>query len=1052
MESQDVLIKWNSSSKRNRDRYGNSGGGDQSSDESTSSCSTSSTTTTNYVNRKAAYESCNSPTSQFGTCYSFVRKALQRFSLSSNTFYHSPRRASKSSTNRDTTSTSGFATLEDMPIELRNIEEKKSADPFGSGSPEMVNNVHGGGGSGTSGSHGGDPSTGPSKGFPLLGQRAGSLFHLSHNHNHPINGPLSASASVSIPGNPVTHGSTNSLLTSTPTTIKTNLNVNTNDGPSTAPVSRQNSLTSIIGGKVTTRRHSLFNMIRNSITKPIRKTVGKGSKSKESSPINSTTASPQHRPVKNKLTKGSSSSTTTTSSSTGVKLNGFLSQHRFSLPANLRRSSNHKSSPSKANNQFSKAKSTSINNNNNNCGNNGKHKMDSLSLDDPRGHLLSSQESTEASYEFNADTQKDSIDHSATDGSKSASGLAGCSLDESIVASVGDNDGDDEEEDAGPSEGDGKRPETIEEGDDMLMMIRTSVTATIAGGNSKRKREAWGKILQKSLSSDSLESKQSKQSRQQSTGTEAGTITTTTTNTATTTTTNTASGTSNSASTSESSSKLVAYYSMPELRLLMAGDEDEDNFDECGLRNIVNRNKPRLSEIHPITFLNSMGTGRRESKGSVIRNDSQDTQNALEDTFDHSILELATISCTSSGSGGKGDEPQPPPPLVPSSVPAVYPPSMIPVTLINKSSFEESSPNSRPPSSTSLKERLQLNLPSSSARSPSECSSTEGYYYDKMDKDGKTVRSLSVEYKPAICSSYRQGLRRFSASPSLLVSKPFFQLAPHTSGHETHPSVDSEESFVTIIPAGRSCRTGSGTIEASLGDEVDSFMDDVILDIDATSLGSTEEDEALCEQLTRPFVTVDTVGILGRASVHRTSSLGPSSPRLLNSSGTNSIANLSSSGVSPCPPLHVTPSSSAVCSSSGQADVSATPRASSGGGTAGGGESDDLASISTATTKSIPSLESSLKGREEEDEVDADCIEEEDGIIIDNDHSDEIKSNGSTPSPPANLHRYFHLFKCGELEEVIEQNVENLHVVKSYYSEHANSWCVVAEKVRVWTI
>ncbi|CAH1956909.1 unnamed protein product [Acanthoscelides obtectus] len=47
-------------------------------------------------------------------------------------------------------------------------------------------------------------------------------------------------------------------------------------------------------------------------------------------------------------------------------------------------------------------------------------------------------------------------------------------------------------------------------------------------------------------------------------------------------------------------------------------------------------------------------------------------------------------------------------------------------------------------------------------------------------------------------------------------------------------------------------------------------------------------------------------------------------------------------------------------------------------------------------------------------------------------------------------HRYYHVFREGELDQLIEKYVENLHVISSYY-DHA-SWCIVAEKVQVWTI
>jgi hypothetical protein len=48
------------------------------------------------------------------------------------------------------------------------------------------------------------------------------------------------------------------------------------------------------------------------------------------------------------------------------------------------------------------------------------------------------------------------------------------------------------------------------------------------------------------------------------------------------------------------------------------------------------------------------------------------------------------------------------------------------------------------------------------------------------------------------------------------------------------------------------------------------------------------------------------------------------------------------------------------------------------------------------------------------------------------------------------FHRYYHVFREGELDTLIDRYVENLHIISSYY-DHAN-WCVIAEKVQVWTI
>ncbi len=46
--------------------------------------------------------------------------------------------------------------------------------------------------------------------------------------------------------------------------------------------------------------------------------------------------------------------------------------------------------------------------------------------------------------------------------------------------------------------------------------------------------------------------------------------------------------------------------------------------------------------------------------------------------------------------------------------------------------------------------------------------------------------------------------------------------------------------------------------------------------------------------------------------------------------------------------------------------------------------------------------------------------------------------------------RYYHVFREGELAELIENHVEELQVKHTYF-DHAN-WCVVAEKVQLWKI
>lgn len=46
--------------------------------------------------------------------------------------------------------------------------------------------------------------------------------------------------------------------------------------------------------------------------------------------------------------------------------------------------------------------------------------------------------------------------------------------------------------------------------------------------------------------------------------------------------------------------------------------------------------------------------------------------------------------------------------------------------------------------------------------------------------------------------------------------------------------------------------------------------------------------------------------------------------------------------------------------------------------------------------------------------------------------------------------RYYHVFKEGELAELIEHHIPELHITHSYF-DYAN-WCVIAEKTEVWKI
>ncbi|XP_022044853.1 probable tRNA methyltransferase 9B [Acanthochromis polyacanthus] len=61
-----------------------------------------------------------------------------------------------------------------------------------------------------------------------------------------------------------------------------------------------------------------------------------------------------------------------------------------------------------------------------------------------------------------------------------------------------------------------------------------------------------------------------------------------------------------------------------------------------------------------------------------------------------------------------------------------------------------------------------------------------------------------------------------------------------------------------------------------------------------------------------------------------------------------------------------------------------------------------------------------------------------------------LSPQGSEGQVEGSCLRYYHVFREGELAELIENHVEELHVKHAYF-DHAN-WCVVAEKVQLWKI
>lgn len=96
--------------------------------------------------------------------------------------------------------------------------------------------------------------------------------------------------------------------------------------------------------------------------------------------------------------------------------------------------------------------------------------------------------------------------------------------------------------------------------------------------------------------------------------------------------------------------------------------------------------------------------------------------------------------------------------------------------------------------------------------------------------------------------------------------------------------------------------------------------------------------------------------------------------------------------------------------------------------------------------RSLDEMSSETKRRDA-----ADCL------VTTNKSTDTISNASSQESLSSDrgggsitYHQYYHVFREGELDQLINKYVENLHIISSYY-DHA-SWCVVAEKVQVWTI
>ena len=58
---------------------------------------------------------------------------------------------------------------------------------------------------------------------------------------------------------------------------------------------------------------------------------------------------------------------------------------------------------------------------------------------------------------------------------------------------------------------------------------------------------------------------------------------------------------------------------------------------------------------------------------------------------------------------------------------------------------------------------------------------------------------------------------------------------------------------------------------------------------------------------------------------------------------------------------------------------------------------------------------------------------------------DEEETTSSAQSNQSLFHRYYHVFKEGELEGLVEQVEPKVNILKSYYDQ--GNWCVIFEKV-----
>lgn len=325
--------------------------------------------------------------------------------------------------------------------------------------------------------------------------------------------------------------------------------------------------------------------------------------------------------------------------------------------------------------------------------------------------------------------------------------------------------------------------------------------------------------------------------------------------------------------------RLIAYYSMPELHTLTESNDQNHR---------MSKYKPKLIDLHPITFISAaQPLDATHSQRTESKTDSKTESSETELTFD-------------SHRGSQNER-----------------------TVRTDETSEQTTGDELNDEKESLLEREEMD----DFVKPEE-SAAQILTNNKFPKKLLRQRSFSADYQPEVPKPQSEQPRRFSASPNIGSSRA----NPHSNQYYNQMSIDSEESFITIIPANRSTRE-------SVTEAINNS--DTFADLEAECLSSSTDD-ACCEDIE------------------------------------------------------------------------------------GGQTSDDNTSASSVTEVTKSTAKSPERS--------------------------ESECQSSTPSPPTTLHRYFHVFRSGELEQLIEQNIQNLHVINSYYNERATSWCVVVEKVHVWTI